>query len=250
MVNAPTRCEDSASRWPRCRGQEGGDAGAAGAAVTCRSWRPRWWQRRRRGRQGLRAVTSVCFSLRVTGGELFEDIVAREYYSEADARWVWTPRPPPPSPLRLSLTGPLPALRPASAPVTGARAGEPASASVCRPRRWTLWEQVAQRGGSCLLRPRAPRLESGSTQACQFLLGWEVAHSGCCPWGGQWPVAGEWCPPAVAQVGTLAAFPEASGGAGGGPVPLAVLPGTPPRPRVMSGPSRGTLGSPPRTRGH
>lgn len=25
---------------------------------------------------------------RVTGGELFEDIVAREYYSEADARWV------------------------------------------------------------------------------------------------------------------------------------------------------------------
>lgn len=24
--------------------------------------------------------------LRVTGGELFEDIVAREYYSEADAR--------------------------------------------------------------------------------------------------------------------------------------------------------------------
>lgn len=25
-------------------------------------------------------------SLRVTGGELFEDIVAREYYSEADAR--------------------------------------------------------------------------------------------------------------------------------------------------------------------
>lgn len=26
------------------------------------------------------------FSRRVTGGELFEDIVAREYYSEADAR--------------------------------------------------------------------------------------------------------------------------------------------------------------------
>lgn len=26
------------------------------------------------------------FSCRVTGGELFEDIVAREYYSEADAR--------------------------------------------------------------------------------------------------------------------------------------------------------------------
>ncbi len=26
----------------------------------------------------------LCF--RVTGGELFEDIVAREYYSEADAR--------------------------------------------------------------------------------------------------------------------------------------------------------------------
>lgn len=29
----------------------------------------------------------ISFSLpRVTGGELFEDIVAREYYSEADAR--------------------------------------------------------------------------------------------------------------------------------------------------------------------
>jgi len=26
------------------------------------------------------------FYCRVTGGELFEDIVAREYYSEADAR--------------------------------------------------------------------------------------------------------------------------------------------------------------------
>lgn len=25
---------------------------------------------------------------RVTGGELFEDIVAREFYSEADARYV------------------------------------------------------------------------------------------------------------------------------------------------------------------
>lgn len=29
----------------------------------------------------------ICF--RVTGGELFEDIVAREYYSEADARYVY-----------------------------------------------------------------------------------------------------------------------------------------------------------------
>jgi len=28
----------------------------------------------------------VCVCVRVTGGELFEDIVAREYYSEADAR--------------------------------------------------------------------------------------------------------------------------------------------------------------------
>lgn len=28
----------------------------------------------------------LCVSVRVTGGELFEDIVAREYYSEADAR--------------------------------------------------------------------------------------------------------------------------------------------------------------------
>lgn len=32
---------------------------------------------------------SISFSSRVTGGELFEDIVAREYYSEADARSVF-----------------------------------------------------------------------------------------------------------------------------------------------------------------
>lgn len=32
--------------------------------------------------------TTICFPCRVTGGELFEDIVAREYYSEADARCV------------------------------------------------------------------------------------------------------------------------------------------------------------------
>lgn len=32
------------------------------------------------------AVVGVSVCLRVTGGELFEDIVAREYYSEADAR--------------------------------------------------------------------------------------------------------------------------------------------------------------------
>lgn len=31
-------------------------------------------------------MTHLLFSCRVTGGELFEDIVAREYYSEADAR--------------------------------------------------------------------------------------------------------------------------------------------------------------------
>lgn len=36
-------------------------------------------------------MTPSCFSHRVTGGELFEDIVAREYYSEADARWVQSP---------------------------------------------------------------------------------------------------------------------------------------------------------------
>ena len=33
------------------------------------------------------------FYFRVTGGELFEDIVAREYYSESDARyeaWLFT----------------------------------------------------------------------------------------------------------------------------------------------------------------
>ena len=33
------------------------------------------------------------FCFRVTGGELFEDIVAREYYSESDARyeaWLFT----------------------------------------------------------------------------------------------------------------------------------------------------------------
>lgn len=31
-------------------------------------------------------MTHLSFYCRVTGGELFEDIVAREYYSEADAR--------------------------------------------------------------------------------------------------------------------------------------------------------------------
>lgn len=30
----------------------------------------------------------ILILFRVTGGELFEDIVAREYYSEADARLV------------------------------------------------------------------------------------------------------------------------------------------------------------------
>lgn len=31
-------------------------------------------------------LLTVLLFCRVTGGELFEDIVAREYYSEADAR--------------------------------------------------------------------------------------------------------------------------------------------------------------------
>lgn len=31
-------------------------------------------------------LVSLVLVYRVTGGELFEDIVAREYYSEADAR--------------------------------------------------------------------------------------------------------------------------------------------------------------------
>lgn len=34
------------------------------------------------------ALSDVLNFFRVTGGELFEDIVAREYYSEADARLV------------------------------------------------------------------------------------------------------------------------------------------------------------------
>lgn len=33
-----------------------------------------------------RELVSLVLVYRVTGGELFEDIVAREYYSEADAR--------------------------------------------------------------------------------------------------------------------------------------------------------------------
>lgn len=33
-------------------------------------------------------VSLFVFLCSVTGGELFEDIVAREYYSEADARWA------------------------------------------------------------------------------------------------------------------------------------------------------------------
>lgn len=39
--------------------------------------------------QRLTYIIPLCV-YRVTGGELFEDIVAREYYSEADARSVWT----------------------------------------------------------------------------------------------------------------------------------------------------------------
>lgn len=43
----------------------------------------------------MTAVSGTCdlrvLFPRVTGGELFEDIVAREYYSEADARWVQRP---------------------------------------------------------------------------------------------------------------------------------------------------------------
>lgn len=37
-------------------------------------------------RFGEKSVSSVCVCS-VTGGELFEDIVAREYYSESDARY-------------------------------------------------------------------------------------------------------------------------------------------------------------------
>lgn len=36
----------------------------------------------------LDVCSRLFLSSRVTGGELFEDIVAREYYSEADARSV------------------------------------------------------------------------------------------------------------------------------------------------------------------
>lgn len=53
----------------------------------------------------------MCFSHRVTGGELFEDIVAREYYSEADARWVpsLTPSSPFSHPLAHPSLSPIPA---------------------------------------------------------------------------------------------------------------------------------------------
>lgn len=33
-------------------------------------------------------ILNFIFVCRVTGGELFEDIVAREFYSEADARYL------------------------------------------------------------------------------------------------------------------------------------------------------------------
>uniref|UniRef100_A0A9L0I6S3 Calcium/calmodulin dependent protein kinase II beta n=1 Tax=Equus asinus TaxID=9793 RepID=A0A9L0I6S3_EQUAS len=49
----------------------------------------------------------------VTGGELFEDIVAREYYSEADARWVWSPH----AILPQLLPPTLPSLSPTPAPL-------------------------------------------------------------------------------------------------------------------------------------
>lgn len=38
------------------------------------------------GAHGSRGDVVPRLRCRVTGGELFEDIVAREYYSEADAR--------------------------------------------------------------------------------------------------------------------------------------------------------------------
>lgn len=56
-----------------------------------------------------KSQTLVVSPCRVTGGELFEDIVAREYYSEADARWVVTPQPPvPPPSFSLPQPHPLP----------------------------------------------------------------------------------------------------------------------------------------------
>lgn len=87
---------------------------------------------------GVRGHGPVC-SRRVTGGELFEDIVAREYYSEADARWV-SPRPPSLCPHSLS---PRPA-----APDTGRQTVSWAEMPVC-PRlspgplcgRTRLWSQ-------------------------------------------------------------------------------------------------------------
>lgn len=42
------------------------------------------------GREGLVYWNMIefCLLFRVTGGELFDEIVAREYYSETDARYV------------------------------------------------------------------------------------------------------------------------------------------------------------------
>lgn len=234
------RTQQAAGPWWRWRWGRGAGAGRG------------WWSRAgaggrgggREGNAGDRppaSVTSVCFSRRVTGGELFEDIVAREYYSEADARWVCSPPPL------------LPSACPSRPPHPSGHVcscdGGPARGQRRRQRRWTLPEQVTQWGGSCLLPPRGTGPELGSTQACQFPLGCEMATVGAA----LGVADGCGCPPArphgtlLPAVGTLAAFPAADGAAGGARA-ASCPPGTPPRPRVgdggMSGPSRGDPGQP------
>lgn len=84
----------------------------------------------RTGWQGPPGRDFRVLSRRVTGGELFEDIVAREYYSEADARWVRTPHAVLPCPLpqpHSCLTG----LR---CPGTSRADSRPDKVVVCPPR--------------------------------------------------------------------------------------------------------------------
>lgn len=132
----------------------------------------------------MESVTSVCFSRSVTGGELFEDIVAREYYSEADARWV----PPSPS-CRLFSRPPLTQPHVCCHAHGHQHGPGAASGGVCLPTQpcWEPSEQVKEQG-TVLVSSTSTKAQpkSGRPQAASVSPGWAVATEGCSPWGGCW----------------------------------------------------------------
>lgn len=134
-------------------------------------------------------MCDLCFVFRVTGGELFEDIVAREYYSEADARWVYRP-----------LSFRLPSLpNPAS---FGRRRPQGPHVLLWAERLTRLRQTVCRAEAAFLLGawstsqeqpllcppPDRSRLESGSARASFASLGWGWPREGLFCWG--WAVEG------------------------------------------------------------